>query len=276
MATISSDRILDDDLIVEILSWLPVTSLGRFRCVSKTWKFLISDTCLVKLHLSRNPQLLLMLRREHEKQCFMASFFSVSSLIQNPVPTFRDSIGHSPKCRRILFGSCNGLLSTHDSVSTDESEEHWVNFWNPVTKISSRPSPSLRLSYDTGLTYHKNFAYNTDFLYRKNFGFGYDDRRDSYKVVIILFHTGQRRTSVWVYCMGDVCWRRTMINYSTFHSFDSNGHFLNGTVNWLGFFSEESRMKLRILSYDLNNDTCRYLSVPELPCKNLTRILSEF
>ncbi|XP_014495745.1 F-box/kelch-repeat protein At3g23880-like [Vigna radiata var. radiata] len=271
MATVSSGRILadHDDLIVEILSWLPVTSIGRFRCVSKTWKSLISGSYFVKLHVersSRNPQIVLMLRKEHEKQCFMALFFSISSLIENPVPTFRASVGHSPISSRILFGSCNGLLSIHESLSTDEYEEHWVDFWNPVTKTSSGPSPSLRLNYDTDFQYLRNFWYNNDFYYFRNFGFGYDDRSDSYKVVIMLLHTRTLRTSVWVYCMGDQHWNCTLTNCSAFHTIDSNGHSLNGTVNWLGF-SEESRKKVQIFSYDLYNDTCKYLSVPELPYK---------
>ncbi|WVZ15077.1 hypothetical protein V8G54_012643 [Vigna mungo] len=215
MATVSSGRILadHDDLIVEILSWLPITSIGRFRCVSNTWKSLISGSYFVKLHVersSRNPQIVLMLRKEHEKQCFMALFFSISSLIENPVPTFRASVGHSPISSRILFGSCNGLLSIHESLSTDEYEEHWVDFWNPLTKTSSGPSPSLRLNYDT------------DFQYLRNFGFGYDDRSDSYKVVIMLLHTRTLRTSVWVYCMGDEHWNCTLTNGSAFHTIDSN------------------------------------------------------
>ncbi|XP_047158081.1 uncharacterized protein LOC124828753 [Vigna umbellata] len=44
----------------------------------------------------------------------------------------------------------------------------------------------------------------------------------------------------------------------------SNGYSLNGTVNWIGASLGESRTKkLQILSYDLNNDTLRCLSVPE-------------
>lgn len=37
------DVVLPGDLIVEILSWLPVDALLRFRCVCKSWKSLIFD-----------------------------------------------------------------------------------------------------------------------------------------------------------------------------------------------------------------------------------------
>ncbi|XP_047165134.1 uncharacterized protein LOC124834479 [Vigna umbellata] len=48
--------------------------------------------------------------------------------------------------------------------SLEEYVEHWVCFWNPATKICSKPSPRLRLG--------------TDVRHDMNFGFGYDDRRE--------------------------------------------------------------------------------------------------
>ncbi|PNX60643.1 F-box protein, partial [Trifolium pratense] len=49
-----------DDLLTEFLSLLPVKSLLRFKCVSHSWKSLISDPNFVKFHLkkskSHNPQ----------------------------------------------------------------------------------------------------------------------------------------------------------------------------------------------------------------------------
>lgn len=46
--------VLPDDLIVKILSFLPVISLVRFSCVNKSWKTIISDRTFVKLHLNRS------------------------------------------------------------------------------------------------------------------------------------------------------------------------------------------------------------------------------
>ncbi|XP_017438449.2 F-box/kelch-repeat protein At3g23880 [Vigna angularis] len=253
--TISSAGILLHELILEILSWLPVTSLMRFRCVSKTWKFLISDPYLVKLHLERsfrNPQILLLTTQKFKSQCFSARLCSLPCLIQKPAPSSCGRILRCPKPYKYLLGSCNGLLSLHHSLSTKEYEEHWVCFWNPATKICSRPSPRLRLNFDT------------DVHHDMNFGFGYDDRRDSYKVVAMVVKFRTRQTSVWVYSMSDVCWRRSSMTHATFFTLDSNGYSLNGTVNWIGVSLGESRTKkLQILSYDLNNDTIRCLSVPE-------------
>ncbi|WVZ14044.1 hypothetical protein V8G54_011610 [Vigna mungo] len=125
-------EVLPHELILEILSWLPVTSLMRFRCVSKTWKFLISNPYLVKLHFersSRTPQILLLERQRYKSQCFLAGLDSLPCLIQNPAPSSCGRILPCPKPYKYnLFGSCNGLLSLHDSLFTNQYEEHWVCF----------------------------------------------------------------------------------------------------------------------------------------------------
>ncbi|XBI13235.1 hypothetical protein VPH35_139995 [Triticum aestivum] len=46
------------DAIFEILSWLPVKSLGRCRCVSAKWRDLISNPAFVAAHRSRAEPLL--------------------------------------------------------------------------------------------------------------------------------------------------------------------------------------------------------------------------
>uniref|UniRef100_A0A6V7QW55 F-box domain-containing protein n=1 Tax=Ananas comosus var. bracteatus TaxID=296719 RepID=A0A6V7QW55_ANACO len=45
-----------DELISEVLVRLPVKSLLRFRCVSRTWRSLISDPHLIESHRRRSQQ----------------------------------------------------------------------------------------------------------------------------------------------------------------------------------------------------------------------------
>ncbi|KAK3016185.1 hypothetical protein RJ639_007025 [Escallonia herrerae] len=44
---------LPDDIAVNVLLILPVKSLLRFKCVSKSWRSLITDPLFVKQHLKR-------------------------------------------------------------------------------------------------------------------------------------------------------------------------------------------------------------------------------
>ncbi|XP_020104093.1 putative F-box protein At3g52320 [Ananas comosus] len=55
---------IPDELISEVLVRLPVKSLLRFRCVSRTWRSLISDPHLIESHHRRSQQHPLALVRE--------------------------------------------------------------------------------------------------------------------------------------------------------------------------------------------------------------------
>ena len=44
---------LPDELITEVLSFLDVKSLMRFKCLSKSWNSLTSDPFFVELHLNK-------------------------------------------------------------------------------------------------------------------------------------------------------------------------------------------------------------------------------
>ncbi|KAG8376355.1 hypothetical protein BUALT_Bualt09G0054500 [Buddleja alternifolia] len=68
---------LPADLIINILSRLPVKSLGMFKCVSKQWLSLITDPYFISMHRHlclQNPNILLLkktplLQQPHMKKC---------------------------------------------------------------------------------------------------------------------------------------------------------------------------------------------------------------
>ncbi|AES80203.1 putative F-box domain-containing protein [Medicago truncatula] len=74
--------VLPDDLITEILPFLPVKSILQFRCVSESWKSLTSNPSFVKLHLnrsaSRNPQFTIVtLHKKDLFRCFVQISFEL-------------------------------------------------------------------------------------------------------------------------------------------------------------------------------------------------------
>ncbi|XP_073289896.1 F-box protein At4g19940-like [Primulina huaijiensis] len=68
---------LPADLIINILWRLPVKSLGKFKCVSKQWLYLITDSYFISMYKEirlRNPNIVLvkktpLLRETHMKKC---------------------------------------------------------------------------------------------------------------------------------------------------------------------------------------------------------------
>jgi len=177
-----SPVVLFDDLIVEVLPFLPVKSLLRFRCVSKSWKTLISDPTFVKLHLQKSQSqklnsslftiftgFTLFTGKEHLNDDELEEEYSVvrypiDRIFENLSFTcFHDSQSHHLNIKEFrkgsfIVGSCNGLI-----LLADADLKHWLRVWNPATRTVS-----------------ENFGYSDqDFLY----AFVCDNSTGTYKVV---------------------------------------------------------------------------------------------
>ncbi|KAG5027590.1 hypothetical protein JHK86_023504 [Glycine max] len=196
--------LLPEELIAEILSWVPVKALMQFRCVSKTWNSLILHPTFVKLHLhrsSKNSHILVMykdINAEDDKLVACVAPCSIRHLLENP-----------------------------------SSTEYWFRFWNPATRVMSIDSPPLRLHSSNYKTkwYHVKCA------------LGYDDLSETYKVAVVLSDIKSQKME------------------------QCDGQFVNGTVNWLALRKLSSdyiwRYELVIFSYDMKNETYRYLLKPD-------------
>ncbi|RDY05191.1 F-box/kelch-repeat protein, partial [Mucuna pruriens] len=169
-------RPLPEELLVEILSWVSVKDLMRYRCVSKSWSSLIFDPTFIKLHhqkSSKNTHILLTFRDyENDESRYSAAPCSIHDLLENPSSTI--GACHRFNHDYIVLGVCNGLVCLQDSYRGDVFEEYWVRFWNPATRVMSEESPHIRLC---------SSDYNYPYLFM--FGFGYDDWSDTYQVVLL-------------------------------------------------------------------------------------------
>jgi len=104
---------LPNELIDEILSWLTVKLLMQLKCISKSWKTIISDPKFVKMHLNRSA------RNPHLSTEFFIydrgfSFvhFPLAHLLENRSITLPKDpyYGLWDKVVSRILGSCNGLL----------------------------------------------------------------------------------------------------------------------------------------------------------------------
>ncbi|KAK2359414.1 F-box/kelch-repeat protein [Trifolium repens] len=107
---------IPEDHTTDILSFLPVKSLIRFRCVSKLWNSLVSNRDFIKLHLNRsssNANLTIVFTYVHmtnPRAVFMIIRMLENS--QNVVTILPDVPYHQLNYKDCFFviGSCNGLL----------------------------------------------------------------------------------------------------------------------------------------------------------------------
>ncbi|CAJ2662670.1 unnamed protein product [Trifolium pratense] len=249
-----------EDLIGEIFSVLPVKSILRFRCLSKSYDTLISHPVFVKLHLKKstlqNPQFLLI--TDHDVRIPGPGFspdgsdaeydrdrgiipYSIRSLFENP--SFTISVDpfylmENKGCSRIV-GSCNGLICLAGD-SYDEYQKYWLRLWNPATRIIS---PTFGYFHEECNPRDEDIPFLFDGYYK--FSFGCDNSTDTYKVVAYRYNKRQRRSNVRILSLGDNVWRDIesfpvdpILLDSPCQDFEYDGLYFRSTINWLAIPNE--------------------------------------
>ncbi|WJX66377.1 hypothetical protein P8452_50939 [Trifolium repens] len=244
------ETFLCEDLMIEILSRLPVKSLLRFRCISKSLNSLISNPIFVKLHLQRSQKNInLLLRFTYYLRTFsLVNKYSLSTIVED------FDFGSDFKKFKVV-GSCNGLVCLVAEYSFNRSSTRYlVCLWNPSTNSKSYKACSVH-------------SKNT-FRSFPMFGFGYDSLSDSYKVIIVHFKNYKNyvsiKSKVNVYDKRHNCWRNIQ-NFPGFNIHMENpGIYLNGTINWLAISDLDHYwdFPLYIVSLNLGNEKYTQLSLP--------------
>ncbi|PIN17447.1 hypothetical protein CDL12_09888 [Handroanthus impetiginosus] len=167
---------LPEDIIVEILSRLPVISLLRFKCVSKSWNLIIKDPRFILGHhrtisSEESSEVLLISRRDN------ATNKRIISLLKNDednspciddqddlAKTFlNDMFGHVR-----LIGPCNGIVCLYGFPDN-------IALWNPSIRDFKILPPSLVLRPPNSR------------IRGGDLGFGFDSITQDFKVLQILF-----------------------------------------------------------------------------------------
>ncbi|AES80211.2 F-box and associated interaction domain protein [Medicago truncatula] len=255
--------VLPDDLIAELLSFLPVKSLVRLKCVSKSWKSLISDPSFVKLHLNRsstrNP--LFTIGTLHIAAIPIAAIpiddvddrglevgysvvpYSLNCLIQNPLFTLSvDPYHHlGDKECSLMIGSCNGLIL----LAGGDSQLGYFRLWNPATMTISP-------NFGYFVRFHGSATHPFPFLGYYNFTFGCDNSTGTYKIVASNYNPDrQHRMNVRILSFGDNVWREIQsFPVVPIHSYFGendvhNAVYLSSTLNWLAIHND--------FDYDIKN-----------------------
>ncbi|GAB2277783.1 hypothetical protein Dimus_012487 [Dionaea muscipula] len=251
------------DVITEILLWLPVNSLLRFKSVSKAWRQLISDPDFAKLHHSRSIQshskLLVVLHQTQNGN--NSAFFSgdlphLDKLVEIcPVRSIMND--HScDKCRErregqdlsdFLVGSSNGLICVF----------HQGKFMlsNPSTQ-TLRMIPCLDMPSIHGCRFSR--------------GFGYDPLSYDYKVLVIswVFRNSCLQTLLAaVYSLNSNSWREVPYPQQSMPmDYFLSGRrlvFVNNAFHWLHKKVHDKTITT-ITSFDIHDETYREVQLPPI------------
>ncbi|XP_047331277.1 F-box protein CPR1-like [Impatiens glandulifera] len=234
-----------DEILENVLCRLPVKSLLRLRCISKSWLSLISSPRFVKLHLNRSVQtksnLSLFLITGHE--FFRWNLYSLDHDLQPPEVINHPIDGHPFRYRWYTIGSCHGLICLSNSI------DDTIYLWNPSTK------KSIKLPY----------ANPSCSCYDRSYGFGYDNTNDDYRVVrTVLGRDAQGdiiNYEINVYSLRSNSWHMS----EKFHhcpNFESKNVIACGALHWISGNIEEEE-KSWIVAFNLGTEKYRVIPTPE-------------
>ncbi|XP_019260087.1 PREDICTED: F-box/kelch-repeat protein At3g23880-like [Nicotiana attenuata] len=241
--------VLPREIIVKILLKVPSKFLLKFRCVSKSWLELISSPEFINAHLklTANDK-----ECSHHRVIFQDSEgnFKLRSL---PSLFYKEQITEllnmaspleNPTIYTWTVGSVNGLICLYSKI-----EEPFL--WNPTIR-KSKKLPTF------GDKLRRNCSY-----YCK-YGFGYDEARDDYKVVVVQCISddgGSYDTVVNIYSLKDDTWR-TVDKFQGNFLVNSSGKFANGKLYWALSANVDTFDMCNIISLDLAYETWRRLELP--------------
>ncbi|KAF7813728.1 F-box/kelch-repeat protein [Senna tora] len=203
---------LPEDILVNILLFLPLKSLLRFKSVSKKWRSIISDPHFANFHFQSSSSLSHRLLHIVDSQVgsvdLDSSFFDRSAVFELHLPN------NVPPHE--IWGSCRGFVLLHDF--------HSSNFimLNPFTgsyrRFPNSPKPSELCPFICGFGYD---AYTDDYLVVQAANLTYDT--DEFDVEFF-----SMKANSWTKIAD-----RTNFPYSNGYDQTIVGTFLNGAIHWL-------------------------------------------
>ncbi|MED6174806.1 hypothetical protein PIB30_072420 [Stylosanthes scabra] len=225
--------ILPNELIPRILLGVPANYLLRLRTVCKLWNSLISDPDFAESHLrlSHAPSHACIFRKDSTE----AYFVRLQEVFNDDNYAVKEV-------------SCRGfvLLNLHP---------HSLGIWNPLTGSCKTISYSCIVS--------RSKLPRWSFTFPSLYGFGYDESRDDYLVVVawndinLQHHLDffSLRTNSWISLDS------ALPKPFSWRNWESCGLFLNGAIHWLSCslkaYSEA------ILIFDLKERSFSKISIPE-------------
>ncbi|XP_074296772.1 F-box/kelch-repeat protein At3g06240-like [Silene latifolia] len=212
---------ISQDIWFEILKNLPVKTLGKYRCVCKSWHSLIVSPSFMTAHLkhyTRNDANSVILYNEIVKNSESREFEQIS-LFRDLDMLKQGNILHTSTCPLILprisfVGSVNGLVCVSERNYFGPKDH--ILIWNPIIKKSIKlPKSTFRGRYSV-------------------VGFGYDCNTNDYRVIKIS-HLDENTPFVEVYSVQERTWKAICAKYLvdnpiTIVSFSSC--FCNGVIHW--------------------------------------------
>ena len=204
---------LPQELIPAILLRLPVKSLLRFKCVSRSWFSIISDDTFAKLQFELSAA------SNHKILCYGDSelrSIDPDAMFHDHPDTVKLLVPHHLPVYVSIQGSCRGFIMLQQYPD--------LIIWNPSTGIHKRISYSHISPSPFGFNIHID-----SFLY----GFGYDASKDDYLVIIVWSNVSGKKFLEY-FSLRTNNWERIEVTLPgpDMDFACSPGFYLNGAIHW--------------------------------------------
>lgn len=213
---------LPEDVVIRILSLLPVKSLIRFKCVCKSWFAQIGSHSFIAehlLHANLHKDNGVLLLKVYLNGGDDVSFFLLSEETLEVLEIVHLPQGLSGAQRLRMIGSCNGI------VCLSIEYEKYVFLWNPAT----REIKALQGSAIPGGLCDCSGLYHVSF--------GFDAKSNDCKVVRSVSFL-KKNTAEWtprqaeIYSLSSDSWRLLNANLPAANINRENVVCLNGICYW--------------------------------------------
>ncbi|XP_059670638.1 F-box/kelch-repeat protein At3g23880-like [Cornus florida] len=249
MASISCSHHMPENVIIEILSWLPVKSVIRFRCVCKCWYIVIKDSSFIKKHHDINNARLFVQHYDYNTERYAFGLFSYETLARAPL-VYHDLV-QMMGYQETIIGPFDGILCLYDGKVRDHDR---IALWNP----SMREFKPLSVPHPLPPPF-KPFIHT--------FGFGFDVVTNKYKVVLIRHFWDEEEDNpynprvVTVYTLGLDSWRVFEAHLQPDRSIDNSlsNTYVNGLYYWL---TSHNFYNYKVLSFDMSKETFQEIPPP--------------
>ncbi|KAL3637358.1 hypothetical protein CASFOL_019657 [Castilleja foliolosa] len=216
-----ANSVLPEELMLCILTRLPVKTIIRFKSVCKPWYDLFSTPEFKKMHqaqFSSDPKNESVIVHRYTLYCSepknqFSIFNTDESAEKRPTILDHHPFDHAQEIDLYTAGCCNGLVCIHGG--------HEFALWNPAMKLSK----TVPLK---GYRHLKNVE----------LGFGYDAIGDDFKVVMIATNVHGEGKTVEIYSVNLDSWITIDVGFE-FRDFEARSYLIiNGNPYWVAWVDE--------------------------------------
>ena len=251
------------EILLDILSRLPVKSITRFKLVDRSWFSLATSHELALRHLHRHRASRATYKHGviavedshtlHPSLCLHILSGDSQKLVVKQIEKVSEEVKYDPRSFAEVVGSCNGLLliSLKPRFCFNDLTEFVL--WNPST--GEHKKIYRRICSDAIIRRH-TIA-----------GLGYDDSNDNYKIIVgsTDYISMQHQILVEIYNLKTGCWEEKTYHHFPYwiHEFDFHRGattLRNGIPHWIA--RRQTNIERVILSFDPTDDKFKEVTPP--------------